>query len=307
MSQPIRYSRFEVLQHPDGSPHVLGEDTDLAIYLAQEKESGTPAVLRVPAPGVQRNPAARHRFMEEAREMAQVKHPHIAAVLHSGDTAAGAFCAMELCDGVTLQKAIEEVGALPWQEAFRLALQLASALETLERCGLVHRGLRPSNIIVTTGTDGHAHLKITAYGRMSEDAIRDTLSVTKSGFICAPAYASPEEFLATAPPDARSLQYSLGAVLWFCLTGAPLFTGTQFEVMFQHVNTEADWKKLPSVPGPVLAVMKLLLAKSAGDRFASGAAVTAAVRGAMAGITEGSKKHASLDAPTAGPTMLAWL
>jgi serine/threonine protein kinase len=60
---------------------------------------------------VQRNPAARHRFLEEAREMAQVSHPHIAAVLHSGDTTTGAFCAMELCDGMTLEKAIEDVGA----------------------------------------------------------------------------------------------------------------------------------------------------------------------------------------------------
>src|SRR5687768_2539415 len=127
MSQPIRYSRFEVLQHPDGSPQVLGEDAELTIYVARDKDSGAPAVLRVPGLATQRNPAARHRFLEEAREMAQVKHPHITGVLHFGDTSGGAFCAMELCDGLTLQKAIEEVGALPWQEAFRLALQLSSA------------------------------------------------------------------------------------------------------------------------------------------------------------------------------------
>jgi serine/threonine-protein kinase len=307
MSQPIRFSRYEVLQHPDGSPHVLGEDTELTIYLAREMDSGAPAVLRVPGPASQRNPAARHRFLEEAHEMSQVKHPHIAGVLHSGDTTAGAFCAMEWCDGVTLAKAIEEVGALPWQEAFRIGLQLASALEALDRCGLVQRGLRPTNIIVSTGADGHAHLKITEYGRVGEDSIRDTLSVTKSGFIRAPAYASPEEFLAASPSDARSLQYSLGAVLWFCLTRGPVFTGSQFEVMFQHVNSEPDWKKVATIPGPALAVLKLLLAKSSADRFASSSAVIAALRSAMAGVTEGSKKLATLDAPTSGPTALAWL
>lgn len=307
MSQPMRISRFEVLQHPDGSPHVLGEDTELTIYLARESETGTPAVLRVPGPALQRNPAARHRFLEEAREMAQVKHPHIAAVLHFGDTTAGAYVAMELCDGLTLQKAIEEVGALPWQEAFRLGLQLSSVLETLDRHGLVHRGLRPTNIIVTTGSDGHAHLKITEYGRVSENTIRDTVAATKSGLIPVPGYASPEEFLANAPADARALQYALGAVLWFCLTGSPPFAGTQFEIMFQHVNTEPDWKKLPSMPAPVLAVMKLLLAKSAADRFASPAAVTAAIRSATAGTNAAPPKHAALDAPTTGPTALAWL
>jgi serine/threonine protein kinase len=312
MSQPLRYSRFEVLQHPDGSPQVLGEDAEITIYLAREKESGTPAVLRVPGHRAQRNPAERHRFLEEAQEMARVKHPHLAAVIHSSDTSAGAFCAMEFCDGLTLQKAIEEVGALPWQETFRLALQLSSALEALERHGLVHRGLRSTNIIVTTGADGHAHLKITEYGRVSEESIRDTLAATKSGFIRVPAYASPEEFLAVAPPDARSLQYSLGAVIWYCLTGKPLFEGTQFEVMFQHVNKEPDWNQLSKVPGAATAVMKLMLAKSAGDRFASCAALTAALTSATAGVTQAPKRaatapQATLDAPISGPTALAWL
>ncbi len=307
MARPLHFSRYEVQVHPDGAPHVLGEDAELTLYLARDTQSGAPAVLRVPGPSVQRNPAARHRFLDESREMAQVSHPHIAAVLHHGDTTAGAFCATELCDGLTLQRAIEEVGALPWQEAFRLGLQLSGALEALDRFGLVHRGLRPTNLIVTTGADGHAHLKLTEYGRVSDETIRDTLTATKSGFISVPAYASPEEFLAVAPPDARSLQYSLGAVLWFCLTTTPPFSGTQFEVMFQHVNSEPDWQKLPQLPQPVVAVLKMLLAKSAGDRFSSPAAVTAALQCAMGGITERSGRSAALDAPTGGPTALAWL
>lgn len=308
MAQPLRFSRFEVLQHPDGSLHVLGEGGEVTIYLARERESGAAAVLRVPVPAAQKNPSARHRFLEEAREMAAVKHPHVAAVIHSSDTSAGAFCAMEFCDGVSLQDAIEEVGALPWQEAFRLAMQLASALEVLDQHGLVHRGLRARNIVVTTGEDNHAHLKITEYGRVAEEMIRDTIAATKSGFIQTPAYASPEEFLAVAPPDARSLQYALGAVLWYCLTGRPMFEGTQFEVMFQHVNTEPAWNKLPSMPGPLVAVMRRLLAKSAADRFATPAALSAALRAATAGVTTISGRTSALDASaTTGPTALAWL
>ena len=308
MAQPLRFSRFEVQQHPDGTPHVLKESADTIIYLGREKDSEVPIVLRVPGPATQRNPAARHRFLEECQDMAQVKHPHLAAVLHHGDTSAGAFCAMEFCDGMTLQKAIEEVGPLPWGESLRLALQLSSALEVLESRGLVHRGLRSTNIIVTTGEDGHAHLKITEYGRVTEDVIRDTIAATKSGFIQTPTYASPEEFLALAPPDARSLQYALGAVLWFCLIGKPIFAGTQFEVMFQHVNKEPDWSLLKGVPGPVVAGMRRLLAKSASDRFASTVALTAALRGATTGMTAVPGQPSMLDAPAlTGPTALAWL
>lgn len=308
MAQPLRFSRFEVQQHPDGTPHVLKESADTIIYLGREKDSEVPIVLRVPGPATQRNPAARHRFLEECQDMAQVKHPHLASVLHHGDTTAGAFCAMEFCDGMTLQKAVEEVGPLSWAETLRLALQVSSALEALESGGLVHRGLRSTNLIVTTGEDGHAHLKITEYGRVTEDVIRDTIAATKSGFIQTPTYASPEEFLALAPPDARSLQYALGAVLWFCLTGKPIFTGTQFEVMFQHVNKEPDWSSMKGVPGPVVAVMRRLLAKSAADRFASTAALSAALQGSTTGMNVMAGQAAMLDAPAlTGPTALAWL
>ena len=109
-------------------------------------------------------------------------------------------------------------------------------------------------------------LKLIDFGAAREGLPSDRLGLTQGGFIGTPAYASPEQFLEASHLDARSDLYSLGAVLWFCLTGKPPFNGTQFEVMFHHVNTEPDWKKLPAMPEAALSLLKRLLAKFQNER-----------------------------------------
>ncbi len=278
MAQPLEFAHFEVLARSDGSPHVLGQGAMGVTYKALDKNLLSLAVIKVPASEQQLIPAARQRFLQEAQMMARLRHPHVANVFYFGESPSGAFYAMEFCDGPSLQEYIAHHGSLTWTEVFQLGLQIASALQALDAHELVHRDLKPSNVVLTADSAGAAHLKVIDFGVAREGLPTDTGGLTGGGFIGTPAYASPEQLLEAVHIDSRSDLYSLGAVLWFCLTGHPPFEGTQFEVMFHHVNTEPEWGDLPDMPEEALVIMKRLLAKSAEGRYASPAALVEALQ-----------------------------
>lgn len=288
MLAPLRFAHFEVLTRSDGSPFVLGQGAMGVTYKALDQNLLSLAVIKVPAPEMQSVPAARQRFLQEAQMMARLRHAHVASVFFFGDSPAGAFYAMEFCEGPTLQDYVAENGAMPWEDNFRLALQAAAALQALDAHDLVHRDLKPSNIILTRDSNGHAHLKFIDFGVAREGLPSDAGGLTQTGFIGTPAYASPEQLLEAAQLDARSDLYALGAVLWFCLTGRPPFEGTQFEVMFHHVNTEPDWTKLPPIPDAALGLLKRLLAKFVEERPASPAALLSELQRILGGTITGS-------------------
>ena len=301
MPAPLAFAHFEVLTRSDGSPCVLGQGGMGVTYKALDRNLLSLAVIKVPATEMQSAPAARQRFLQEAQMMARLRHPHVASVFFYGDSQAGAFYAMEFCEGPTLHDYIAEQGPMEWRDAFTLALQAASALQALDAHDLVHRDLKPANIILTRDDAGHAHLKLIDFGVAREGLPSDTGGLTKSGFIGTPAYASPEQLMEAAHLDSRSDLYALGAVLWFCLTGRPPFEGTQFEVMFHHVNTEPDWSKLSALPDAATAVMKRLLAKFVEERYASPAVLLTELQRVLGGVASsamdlrGTAKSAQTD------------
>jgi|GEM_PF-5848155 len=273
MPAPLRFAHFEVLTRSDGSPYLLGHGAMGATFKALDQNLLSLAVVKVPSVELLGNPAARQRFLQEAQMMARLRHPHVASVFYYGDTASGPFYAMEFCDGPSLHDYIYQHGPLEPEDALRLALQTASALKALDAHELVHRDLKPSNILLTTDSGGGAHVKLIDFGVAKEGMPTDTGGLTLGGFIGTPAFASPEQLLEASHLDSRSDLYSLGAVMWFCLTGQPPFQGSQFEVMFHHVNTEPLWSELPPMNGASVGVMKRLLAKSAEERYSSPAAL----------------------------------
>ncbi len=281
MPEPLCFGHFEVQTRSDGSPLVLGRGAMGVTYKAFDRVLLSPAVVKVAASEHQATSAGRQRFLKEAQMLARVRHPHIASVFFFGDSPAGAFFAMEYCEGPNLSEYIAKTGPQDWRDVFSLGVQAAAALQALAEHELVHRDLKPSNFVITRDTAGNAFLKLIDFGIAREGLRADSEGLTLTGFVGTPAYASPEQLLEASDLDSRSDLYSLGSVLWFCLTGKPPFEGTQFEVMFHHANTQPDWRKLPEMPEAARAVLVKLLAKSPAERFATPSALVAALQSVL--------------------------
>ncbi|MBB3086294.1 serine/threonine-protein kinase [Geodermatophilus sabuli] len=221
------------------------------------------------------------RFRNEARHTAALSHPNIASVYDYGETddergGQLAFLVMELVEGKPLVTILHEEGKLPVDWTLHVLSQSADGLSAAHKAGVVHRDIKPGNLIVRP--DGV--VKLTDFGIARA---RDATPLTRTGMVVGTAqYLSPEQaqgFEVTAASDV----YSLGVVGYECLTGGRPFDGTsQVAVALAHIN-----RPPPPLPGNVPAAVRLLieraLAKDPADRFADGAAFAAAIRSVAAG------------------------
>lgn len=280
MAHPLRFQHFEVLARPDGSPHVLGKGAMGLTYKAFDRNLHSLAVVKVIAPQLAGRPEARQRFLQEAQAMAKIQHPHVADVFHLGDSPHGVFYAMEFCDGPSTQEYVEEKGPVDPGDVLNLGLQAAQALEEVHRHNLIHRDIKPSNLLLVSDAQGRSQVKLIDFGLardMLRDAERDP-NLSQGGFVGTPTFASPEQLLEQDDLDIRSDIYSLGITLWFMLAGRPPFSGSQFEVMFHHVNSPPPWDRLPVMPAEALAVLRRMIEKNPGDRFQTPSSLVAELR-----------------------------
>jgi len=286
MAQPLRFQHFEVLTRPDGSPHVLGKGAMGLTYKAFDRNLLSLAVVKVIAPALAGRPEARQRFLQEAQNMAKIKHPHVADVFFLSDSPQGVFYAMEFCDGPSAQEYVEEHGAIDPGDVFTFALQAASALQAVEAHNLIHRDIKPSNILMMNDLQGRSQIKMIDFG-LARDLVPTAADpcLSQGGFVGTPTFASPEQLLEQDHLDIRSDLYSLGVTVWFMLSGRPPFSGSQFEVMFHHVNTAPPWDRLPVMSEASLSVLRRLLEKNPDDRFQRPGALVQELQQLMA--TEG--------------------
>ena len=268
MAKPLRFQHFEVLTRPDGSPHLLGKGAMGLTYKAFDRNLLSLVVVKVIAPELMGRPEARQRFLQEAQSMAKIKHPNVADVFFLGDSPQGVFYAMEFCDGPSMQEYVEERGPMDPGDVLTLGLQAAQALQAVERHNLIHRDIKPSNMILVNDAQGRSQIKLIDFG-LARDILRDARDPTTSqgSFVGTPTFASPEQLLEQDDLDIRSDIYSLGITLWFMLSGRSPFGGSQFEVMFHHVNTPPPWDRLPVMPEASLGVLRRMIEKSPDERF----------------------------------------
>src|SRR6266699_4191599 len=221
---PMHFGDFEIAHRDDGSLWELGHGAMGVTYLAVDnvlrrkvalKVIDVPVAARISQP-------VRERFLREARAAAALRHPNVAAVFQFGASPDGGHCyyAMELVEGETLEARVQRDGPLNAKLALEIAIQISRALMAAAASGLIHRDLKPSNIMLTTESE----VKVIDFGLAK--AITDAggeMDLTRGEFVGTPSFASPEQF-GSGPVDARSDIYSLGATLWFALTGlAPHF------------------------------------------------------------------------------------
>jgi TolB-like protein len=235
---------------------------------------GSPVTLKVISARYSGNPEARERFRREARTAAQLRHPNVASVFHFGETPAGqCFYAMELVEGETLEARVRRDGPLNAGHALGIAIQITRALMAAAAQGLIHRDLKPGNIMLTAGTAATTELEVKVIDFGLAKAIADAggeTDLTHGEFVGTPNFASPEQFKSD-PVDARSDIYSLGATLWFALTGLAPHSGTIQEIRDRQSREDLPVEQLVArkVPAPVIKLLRRLLAVDPAQRPAS--------------------------------------
>src|SRR5260370_11047668 len=208
------------------------------------------------------------RFLREARAAASVRHPNVASVLHLGRTGSSYFYAMEFVEGETLERLIQRSGRLEVKLAQEIVTQVGAGLAAVHKQKLVHRDIKPGNIMVSLEEGGAVITKIIDLGlakAVNEPGTQSAIS-TPGAFAGTPEFASPEQF-AGVQVDIRSDIYSLGVTLWEMVTGQAPFRGTPPDVMYQHQHTPLPLEQLEDVPQPVVVLLEVLLEKDPGRRF----------------------------------------
>ena len=227
---PEQLANYRIARRDDGRPWELGRGAMGITYRALDLSLDRVVAVKIVAPAhAGGSSAARERFLREARVAAQLRHPNIATVYQFGvDEETGRFFyAMELIEGETLDERVRRTGPLNVRTTIAIADQVVAALAVAEKNGLVHRDLKPANVMLVGGDDTATgpRVKIIDFGLAKAlTSSTDQASLTQGGFVGTPAFASPEQF-GDATLDMRSDVYSLGATLWFALTGKTPFPG----------------------------------------------------------------------------------
>jgi serine/threonine protein kinase/Tfp pilus assembly protein PilF len=263
----LRFEHYEVLTRDDGTPLELGRGAMGVTYKALDVNLRYAVALKVINAQFIGDESARRRFVREARAAASVRHPNVASVFYLGTKGDSCFYAMEFVDGESLDRVIRRSGQLQTKLALEITAQVAAGLAAVHKQQLVHRDIKPGNIMISLEGDS-ASAKIIDLGlaKVVADSQAGTMGSIPGSFAGTPEFASPEQF-AGIGVDIRSDLYSLGVVLWEMLTGKVPFNGSVAEVMYQHLHTLAPIKLLKDIPQPVVVLLETLLEKDPTQRF----------------------------------------
>ncbi len=256
-----RLGRYEV-------ERLIGAGGMGIVFKAFDTELNRPAAIKVLAPHLAGSGAARQRFAREARAAAAVVHEHVVAIHNVESDAASPFLVMQYVAGESLQGRLDRQGPLAIKEILRIAHQTAAGLAAAHAQGLVHRDVKPSNILLEQGVE-RALLTDFGLARAADDA-----SLTHTGYLPGtPHYMSPEQARGEAI-DARSDLFSLGSVMYAVCTGRPPFRAdTSFGVLRRITDTEprAIREVNADIPSWLAGIIDKLLEKTPADRFATAA------------------------------------
>jgi serine/threonine protein kinase len=244
---------------------LVGVGGMAAVYQAHDERLGRVVALKLLAG----DESLRTRFVREARAVAAVDHPHIIPVYAAGEADGMQYIAMRFVPGDTLQGVFRASGALPPRRAAALISPVASALDAAHAAGLVHRDVKPGNILVDARRGGPEHPYLTDFGIARAMMSAGTLTVAGQ-FLGTPDYAAPEQ-INGQPVDGRADQYALACVAYEALGGTvPFRRDSAWSVLYAHLNEpppliSVSW----GLPPAVHDVLARALAKSPGERYSS--------------------------------------
>jgi serine/threonine protein kinase len=263
-----RFEHYELVTGEDEKPVELGRGAMGVTYKAVDVDLHCPVTLKVISERYLGDESARLRFLREARAAARLRHSNVASVFHLGRTGQNYFYAMEFVEGETLDRLIKRSGRLDVKLALEIATQVAAGLAAVHEQNLVHRDIKPTNIMVRLKEEGGVTAKIIDLGlaKTLDESASETGISSPGTFVGTPEFASPEQFGGVGV-DIRSDLYSLGVTLWVMVTGQTPFRGTPAEVMYQHQHAPLPLELLKDVPQPVVVLLGKLLEKDPAQRF----------------------------------------
>ncbi len=279
----------------------LGEGGMAVVYKAHHELLDELRALKVIRPDLARDSEFMGRFRNEAIMARKLNHPNAVRVDDLDIAEDGLpFIAMELVVGDTLKTLIERVGALPVTLVLDITLHVCEALDAAHKLGLIHRDIKPDNIVLIAQREGPPLAKILDFGisRLRQEAASGAKGLTQTGMVIGtPEYMSPEQVMGKKGTDidGRSDLYSLGIVMYRMLTGELPFTGeTTVEMFLQHLHTPAQSphqiKPELAIPESVSAIVMKAMDKDRDKRFATGAEMAAAIKKARGSTTVSTRK-----------------
>ncbi len=286
-----RLGQYEVLE-------VAGRGGMGVVFRSFDDKLQRVVAVKALAPQLATSSAARRRFAREARAAAAVTHDNVIAIHAVEDDGPVPYLVMEFVDGPSLQEKLDRVGPLSLKETLRIGLQIAEGLAAAHRQGLVHRDVKPANILLKNGVE---RVKLTDFGlaRAGDDA-----SLTQSGIVAGtPMYMSPEQAQGEAV-DFRSDLFSLGSVLYAMCTGRPPFRAPTSLAILKRVCEEAPRpirEINPELPAWLGDLLTRLHAKAPADRFASTQEVADLLTRRLAELQNGATPSPATDRPSTEP------
>ena len=270
---------------------VLGRGGMATVYLADDRVEQRAVALKVIAAD-QTDPSVAERFLREVRAVGSLAHPGVLPLLHSGRTGEHLYFAMPVVDGESLRGLLQRERQLSTADAVRFAGEIGEALEHAHRRGVIHRDVKPENVMLI---DGHAVL--TDFG-IARRLVADGERITSTGMLVGtPHYMSPEQTDGAREPDARGDIYALGCLTYEMLAGTPPFTGaTAQAILARHaVDVPPSLRTIrPEIPRAVEQAVMLALAKVPAERYATAAEFVAALRGEQRILSGGSGRMSGM-------------
>ncbi|NBE56116.1 serine/threonine-protein kinase [Streptomyces boluensis] len=285
----------------------IGRGGMAVVYRALDLRLERTVALKLLAPELARNDTFRRRFTYESRAAAAIDHPHIVPVFEAGETDGVLYIAMRYVSGSDLRHLLDGQGQLATETVLRIAAQIASALDAAHEHGLVHRDVKPGNILVSRGTDSDhpEHAYLTDFG-LTKKSLSLTGFTTVGQFVGTLDYVSPEQ-ISGKPVDGRCDVYGFACVVYECLAARPPFRrDDDMALLWAHQYDEPTplTEARPDLAAHADAVFTKALAKSPDDRYDSCLDFVAALRAALHGGPESG--HPPTEVDLRAPTPPGW-
>ncbi|MFD7935147.1 serine/threonine-protein kinase [Streptomyces sp. NPDC059755] len=288
----------------------IGRGGMAVVYRAHDLRLDRTVALKLLAPELARNDVFRKRFTHESRVAAAIDHPHIVPVFEADETDGVLYIAMRYVEGSDLRHLLDREGPLPPATAVRIAAQVASALDAAHEHGLVHRDVKPGNVLVARGTDSDhpEHVYLTDFG-LTKKSLSLTGFTSVGQFVGTLDYVAPEQ-ISGQPVDGRCDVYGLACVVYECLAGRPPFLrDDDVALLWAHQNADPPplRQARPDLPPYLDAVFARALAKSPEARHPTCGAFVAELRPTPGGGLKPAHPPTELAAaPAAAPQPPPW-